>query len=139
MVLKLRPHHIYCSFFTGFEVSGRSEEFLKINNSIKETLRKGNDEIVEFKIAPDNICTKCRYYDSDDKKCVHPQGGEEEVRKWDYAILRDLNIRDGSKFQLDRIRQKVRGESPLKFCIERCPYKKRGVCDPTSSNYLHTS
>lgn len=135
MMLELRPHHIYCPFFMETNYSDRGKEFQETSRRLKEVLRKDEDVTIKFGWGADRICETCNHYDPNRKGCAHPRGDEEEVQKWDHKILKGLGINRGDTFQLDDLHQLIREKYPLKFCVEKCPYK-RERCDPNSTPHL---
>lgn len=130
MKLNLRPHHIYCTFFYDFEDPERKEEFKQTYEEVKNALRNGENAIIKIEENTDIVCKVCDHYDPDEEICAHPQGGEEEVQKWDHKILKELNKETGDKIHVKDLRDLIEKKHPLKFCKEKCPYMKAGKCDP---------
>ncbi|KXA93872.1 hypothetical protein AKJ38_01375 [candidate division MSBL1 archaeon SCGC-AAA259I14] len=135
-MLELRPHHIFCPFFTDFESPDREEEFQQVTQRLRKKLRGENNLRVKFIKGPDQICKPCTHYDAERDRCDHPRGDEEEVQKWDHNILKGLNLEVGNSKKLTALKELIREKHPLDFCIEKCPYKKADLCEPADSNYL---
>lgn len=130
MKLNLRPHHIYCTFFSDFKDLERREEFKRTYEEVKNTLRNGENATIKFDEKGDMVCKVCDHCDPDEEICVHPEGGEKEVQKWDHKILKELDKEIGDEISVNNLRVLIEKKHPLKFCKEKCPYMEAGECNP---------
>lgn len=127
LVMKLRPHHIYCFHMLGLIDPDRGPDYLNTRDEIERAFidRKGE---VEVNQGPDILCASCTYYNGDG--CAHPKGDETQVKKWDDRIIQELNLEYGHVLSIDDAKSLIRENAPLDFCINRCPYSTTGACDP---------
>ena len=120
-VLRLRPHHIFCSGFLPLELLVRGEEFARAMNEIKELTETESDLLVVVTEGPDQLCDHCPDYRNN--RCENPNGDEEKVRRWDARIREGLGISYGEDITVRELRALIREKAPLDFCQARCPWK----------------
>jgi len=125
--MRLRPHHIYCFHILGLTDPERGQDYLKARDEIEKAFIDEEGE-VEVNQGPDMLCQPCTYYDG--KGCAHPKGDETQVKKWDAKILQGLDIEYGQVIRIDELKRLIKGNAPLDFCLNRCPYQKADACDP---------
>jgi len=115
--LRLRAHHVYCSQFWRIDYSGRGRAFCQVEASIKDTLRQGQDVLVELVEDVDDLCEVCPYLGNG--RCESPLGNEEEVRKKDAIVRRELGWSVGTRMAGAEWRRSSQRKVPLQFC-KRC-------------------
>ena len=64
------------------------------------------------------MCQLCPMYGDD--RCESPAFDEEQVRKWDGIILKELGISYGQRMTSEEIRNLIDRKAPLNFCQNRC-------------------
>lgn len=121
--LRLRAHHVYCSQFWRIDYSDRGQEFCRVEASIEDALRQGRDVLVELVEGIDDLCEVCPYLGNG--RCQSPRGNEEEVRKLDAIIQKELRWSVGTRMTAAEWQRSSRRKVPLEFC-KRC--KARGRC-----------
>ena len=119
--MKLRAHHIYCLPFLMINLSDRGEEYMRVEDRIKETMRQGITQLVTLICGTDELCEACPM--CLDSRCQSDMGDEDEVRKWDSIIMKELGITDGATFTAAEWRTLIRAKFPLTFC-NRCKAKE---------------
>jgi len=120
-VMKWRPHHIYCVPFLAGNFPGRGDEFDRIEDKIKKTLRSYADTVVEVIEGADELCRTCPLCRNN--RCQSPNGDEEAVRKWDGVIMKRLGISYGERKTAKEFRSLIEQRAPLDFCRTRCSWK----------------
>lgn len=71
----------------------------------------------------DELCRQCLY--CVDGRCNSPQGNEDEVRKWDAILLKELGLSLGSCLTSGEWQGLIKQKIPFKLC-QRCQWKQ--VC-----------
>lgn len=120
--LSLRPHHIFCGRFLPLEYIVRGEEFSGVLKKLKELTYSDKSLIITVTNGPDQICDYCPECRND--RCENPFGNEEEVRKWDAKVLKELDISYGQEITLKALNVLIKEKAPLEFCKTRCPWKQ---------------
>ena len=122
--MKLRAHHIYCLPFLNVRLNDRGEAYVQVEDRIKLTMRESVTQPVTLICGVDElweVCPMCK-----DSFCQSELGNEEEVRKWDSIIMKELAVSDGITLTAVEWRKLIREKSPLKFC-NLC--KAKDFCD----------
>lgn len=119
--LRIRPHHILCLRFLGFEPPGRGSEYERASREIREMLTTHEDDLVEVWYGIDNLCRFCPELGG--TRCTSPFGDEDKVRRWDEKVLQGLGLGYGDRLTVGEIRRLVNRKAPLDFCRNRCPWK----------------
>ena len=122
-MLKLRAHHLCCLRFVDIVPEGCSPEFRQTERSIKEMLLSAPDAPVMVIEGTDGLCRTCPVYV--DGRCESPQGNEEEVRKYDAILLKELGASFGDCLTAGEWQALVQQKTPFKIC-HKC--KTRGIC-----------
>ena len=125
--MKLRPHHFCCFYFHNFSHPERGEEY---ENALKkiEGVFKAGKELIEVKEGPDFLCASCPHCNG--KRCTHPKGDEEKVRKWDKGIIDELGLKYGELAEAGKLKTLVKNKMPLDFCLNKCSYYRQNICHP---------
>ena len=71
----------------------------------------------------DELCRECPLRTGE--CCASPQGNEDEVRKWDAILLKELGVSYGSCFTAEEWQKLIEKRMPFKLC-RRCYWKQ--VC-----------
>ena len=121
--MKWRAHHICCVPLWKVSFHDRGEDFLEVEDRIKQTMRADSDSIVEVAWGVDELCQVCPLCQDD--RCQSPRGDEDGVRKWDGIILKELGISAGTALSVTEWRRLIRQKLPLNLC-QRCQW--RSVC-----------
>ena len=119
--MKLRAHHIYCLRFLTVNLSDRGEEYIRVEDRIKQTMRQSVTQPVTLICGIDELCKVCPL--CLDSRCQSEMGDEEEVRKWDSIIMKELGVTDGATFTAVEWRKLIGFKFPLTFC-KRCKAKE---------------
>ena len=119
--LRIRPHHILCLRFLGFEPPGRGDDYDRTSREISETLTSHEDDLIEVWHGVDDLCRYCPELGGN--RCISPFGDEDKVRRWDEKVLEGLGLKYGDKLTAGEIRRLVDRKAPLGFCKDRCPWK----------------
>ena len=105
----------------GFEERGAG--FLSVQDEIKRVLNSCPDARITVIEGPDELCQQCPLCVKG--RCSSPLGDEEEVRKWDALLLRELGLPYGTTLTSAEWQKLIEQETPFKLC-QRCQWKK--VC-----------
>lgn len=89
-MLTLRGHHLICLYF--FSGEGYDAKFIE---NLRDVLKRVESEEIEIVSGDDGICAKCIYLK--DRKCMHDENADEEIREMDNTALKLLNLRAGQK------------------------------------------
>jgi hypothetical protein len=89
----LRPHHLYCIKFVDFKNPSRGSKFNDAIDEAEQILESETKQSIRITEGPDAICSQCPFCSHG--ACQHPEGDEQEVRKWDVKILTGLGLRYG--------------------------------------------
>ena len=122
-VLKLRAHHICCIRFWNVISQERGKDFFDVEKKILDVLLSQPEARVMVVEGVDELCEVCPL--CSDGHCVSPYGNEEEVRKWDGILLRELGIPFGSCFTSGEWWNLIERKIPYKIC-QKCHWKE--VC-----------
>lgn len=121
-ILKWRPHHIYCEQFLDDIFADRGDEYNRVEQKIRETMKSGIGEVIEFTEGVDELCFACPICHDD--RCQSPEGDEVQVRKWDGILLRALGVSYGDRMTVAEFRTMAKEKSPLDFCRTKCKMKE---------------
>ncbi|MEW6079914.1 MAG: DUF1284 domain-containing protein [Thermodesulfobacteriota bacterium] len=119
--IRLRPHHILCIRFLGFEPPDRGGVFDRVYRETIAMLIAGGEERIEVTRGADAVCAHCSHLENG--RCVNPLGDEEKVGRWDARILEGLGLDYGDRMTSGELAALIRNKTPLAFCSERCPWK----------------
>jgi len=126
--LMLRPHHMYCLRFLDFDFPDRDEKFNMVVSEIRGALVRGTGIMVRLVEGTDYICEFCP--SCQNNYCTSPYGDEQEVRKWDSILLRQLGLSYGDELSVEECRALINEKTPLDFCQNRCQWREIcGVLD----------
>ncbi len=120
-ILRLRPHHMYCSRFLPLGDLGRGNAFGSEMERVRRLAEENRDVMIEVMEGPDQLCVHCSEYK--DGRCQSPLGDEEKVRRWDARILEGLGISYGEILRAEDLLSLIEEKAPLEFCLTRCPWK----------------
>ncbi len=125
----LRPHHLYCHFFSRLDFSDqpRGKAFEDTRARVRALFENAEGE-VQVNEGPDVICQTCPHFDG--QACVHPNGGEAGVRKWDARVLQGTGLQYGQVLKAKDLKSLIKQKAPLDFCLNRCPRYKDNTCEP---------
>ncbi len=122
---RLRPHHLFCQVFQTYSFEERTETFRKELEGLKDAVRAGHDVEVELTEGVDELCHLCEFKGK--AGCAHPDGGEEDVKKWDSILLKELNLNYGTIVTAREAKALINRNYPLVVC-RRCPHQRKGGC-----------
>lgn len=122
-VLQLRAHHICCTQFWQTAFEGRGSDFVRVQNRIKSILLSQPDSLIMVSEGIDELCRQCSY--CVDERCTSPQGNEDEVRKWDAILLKEVGLSFGVCLTSGEWQALIKQKVPFKLC-QRCRWKQ--VC-----------
>ncbi len=108
----------------------RGQDFAEATNRIRQMLRSGSGFSIRITEGVDELCQFCLH--NRDNRCSHPDGDEEQVGKWDAIILRELGLPFGKLITIEELRNLINSIHPLKLCLGKCVYSKKGLCDALS-------
>jgi len=125
--MPLRPHHLYCDLFGSWDFSERGKAFVDTEHKIKITLSTP-EALIEVVQGPDILCQVCPDYRNN--RCQSPRGNEDQVRKWDGILIRELGIDYGTVLTPTKLKALASSKAPLTFCQNRC--RRRATCPGSS-------
>lgn len=120
-LLRLRPHHIFCSRFLPLDDLGRGTAFGAAMQKVRKLAEDDAETRVVVTEGPDQLCVHCTEYRNG--RCESQLGDEEKVRKWDARILEGLGVSYGDEMKVVDLMRLIREKAPLHFCLTRCPWK----------------
>ena len=121
VVMRLRAHHICCApFWTGAQGS-RGPRFQQAEDTVRSMFLSPTNSKVMVVEGADDLCQYCPL--CIDGRCASPQGEEEEVRKWDTILLKELGVPFNSSLTCRQWHDLVEQKVPLKIC-RRCLWRK---------------
>jgi hypothetical protein len=121
---RLRPHHILCERYGTFDLPERGPEFYSFQKRVTDILNNEDDAVIVVTEGPDDICSRCP--ECKNNRCEHPEGNEEQVRKWDRMVMKGLGIEYGQRYTVAELKRIIKEKAPLQFCKEKC--RARGRC-----------
>ena len=119
--LRLRPHHIVCLRFLGFDIPERGCEYERTSRDIREMMNSHEDDLIEVTCGVDDLCKHCP--NLGENRCISPSGDEEKVRRWDMKVMEGLHLKYGMRKTAGELRRIISQNTPLDFCRDRCPLK----------------
>ncbi len=122
-MLQLRAHHLCCLQFWGLVFEERGVEFLQIEDKIKRTLRSQPDMAITVLEGVDELCRQCPLCVNE--RCSSQQGNEDEVRKWDAILLKELGVPYGTCLTASEWQALIKQKTPFKLC-RKCQWRQ--VC-----------
>jgi len=127
-VLRLRAHHICCMRFWHVVFEGRCPDFYRVENKIKDILLSQPESLVMVVEGMDELCKACPL--CVDGRCSSPLGNEDEVRKWDAILLKELSLSFGDCLTSGEWQALIEQKTTFKLC-KRCHWKK--ICSVGAS------
>lgn len=121
VVLRLRPHHMFCSRFLPLDDLGRGSAFGVEMARVRKLAEDSGETMIRVTEGPDQLCMHCTEYR--DGRCQSPLGDEEKVRRWDARVLEGLGISYGETVKVKDLLRTIQDKAPLEFCKTRCPWK----------------
>ena len=121
--MPLRPHHICCTRFWKESFPERGEGYLHAEAEIKKAVETPSDTILEANEGTDILCRQCP--NCTDNRCASPLGDENEVRKWDALLLRELELPYGTRLTSREWQERVAEKIPFQLC-RKCHWQQ--VC-----------
>ncbi|MCL4457538.1 MAG: DUF1284 domain-containing protein [Nitrospirae bacterium] len=118
-MLTLRGHHLICLHF--FSGEGYDARFIE---NLRGVLKRAESEEIEIVSGDDNICAKCVYLK--DRKCMHDEKADEEIREMDETALKLLNLSAGQRVKWQAVKEYMPGifrEWYNRYCND-CDWKK---------------
>lgn len=121
-ILKLRAHHICClPFLTTDFSSERGAGYLRVRNKIKKTFRSEPDFTIMVIEGVDELCRECPLCKGN--RCESQHGNENEVRKWDAILVKELGISFGDALIVREWQSLISEKTPFKLC-QRCGWRE---------------
>jgi len=118
MTHKMRAHHLYCGrYIPKYFGQQRGEAYRKVEAAMIDSIAPGKTERVELVLGCDELCPFCP--ECRDNRCNHPGGSEDEVRKWDAIICREMGWNYGTVLAGAEWWDLAEKKRPLNFC-KRC-------------------
>lgn len=119
--MRLRAHHICCIRFWGAVDEERGSAFHQVDSKIKDTLLSLPEAEVTVIEGVDELCRVCPLCVDD--RCSSPLGNEDEVRKWDATLLKELELPFGSCLPSAQWQALIDQKTPFKLC-QKCQWKQ---------------
>lgn len=120
-VWRLRAHHICCLPFGSFPSVERGKDYEQVLAGIMNALLEEPEAMIRVVEGVDDLCQPCPL--RSDRRCTSPMGNEEQVRKWDQALLRDLGVTFDTCMTSREWRDIVKQKVPFR-CCPKCPWQK---------------
>lgn len=136
MRIKLRPHHILCSFC--FAGNGYSDEFINNLTRIVNTLESSKNDEIEIEIiqGTDDICAHCP--NCHDQKCTT----KDKVNLLDKFHTKVLGINFGDILTWNKCKQMITSKitlSILRNICNSCSWLESGICGKIIKKKLNAS
>jgi hypothetical protein len=119
--MRLRPHHIACIRFWDKTFPERGDEFLKVEDNIKQAVNTGAPDLITVSEGTDELCRVCPL--NADGRCASPLGDETEVRKWDAILLKELELPYDTRLTAAEWRRLIDARIPFRLC-RKCQWRK---------------
>ncbi len=119
-VRSLRAHHVCCIRFWQQSFAERGPAFAQLLDGIKAILSQPDTPIMVSE-GIDELCHRCP--DRAGERCNSPLGSEDEVRKWDSILMRELGLPFGSCLTASEWQSLVEQKVPFKLC-RRCQWRQ---------------
>ena len=120
-VFQFRPHHICCVQFWMLTFEERGSDFLRVLDKLKSVLLLQPETKVIAIEGVDELCQQCPFHA--DERCNSPWGNEEEVRKWDAILLKELGLPFGTCLNASEWQMLIEQKIPFKLC-QKCQWKQ---------------
>ena len=119
--LRLRAHHICCLPFARWEFEERGSAYDRVRNMIISILHSQPESEVMVVEGVDELCRHCPL--CIDARCASPKGNEDEVRKWDAILLKELDLPFGTCLTSGEWRALIKRKTPFNLC-QRCQWQQ---------------
>jgi len=127
----LRLHHLYCNRFMTLTLLERDYRFQEASENLKKLLEDITTNI-DIGHGPDFVCEVCPAFNG--QGCIHPNGDEQAVRKWDARIIHGLGLKEGQRLNVSQLNKLIEENSPLSFCLTKCAYYRNNHCNPLKTH-----
>jgi hypothetical protein len=129
MPYRMRAHHLYCGrYIPRYFAQQRGETYKRVESEMIDAISPGNSQPVELVLGTDMLCPVCP--ECRNNRCEHPRGNEEEVRKWDAIICKEMGWKYGTVLTGGQWWDLAEKKRPLDFC-RRCNLLKDCSLIPT--------
>jgi len=122
-ILQLRAHHICCEPVIKTEFEERGSEYQQAADKIKRVLLSQPESPVMVIEGADELCRQCPL--CIDGRCSSPRGNEDEVRKWDAILLKELGLAFNICLTAGEWQALIKQKTPFKLC-HKCQWQQ--VC-----------
>ncbi len=126
--LRLRAHHICCIRFWTAPAEERGPDYLQARNKIVSVLLSQPESVVTVVEGTDDLCKFC--IRCVDERCSSPRGNEDQVRKWDAILLKEVGLPFGSCLTSGKWQTLIEQKTPFRLC-QKCQWKK--ICSVGAS------
>jgi hypothetical protein len=114
----MRAHHLYCGrYIPRYFAEQRGPVYTKVEADMINAINPGGPQDVELVLGTDMLCPSCP--ECKNNRCGHPGGNEDEVRKWDAIVCRELGWKYGTVRTGGEWWDTAEKKRPLDFC-RRC-------------------
>ena len=99
----------------------RGSDFLQILDKLNSVLLSQPEVKVTVVEGGDELCQQCPFHA--DERCSSPFGNEEEVRKWDAVLMKELGLPFGTCLTAGEWQALIEQKVPFKIC-QKCQWKQ---------------
>ena len=119
--LRLRAHHICCLPFASFPYAERGTAYQQAFDEAISTLLSQPQAKVTVIEGVDELCQYCPL--RIDTHCSSPLGNEEQVRKWDEILLKELGLHFEMCLTAGEWHALIERRTPFIFCL-KCSWRQ---------------
>ena len=94
-------------------IEERGPDYQRVNDKIMSVLLSQPESVVMVIEGLDELCNVCPV--CVDERCSSPLGNEDEVRKWDAILLKELGLPFGSCLTSGEWRALIEQKNPLQI------------------------